>query len=331
MYRKWFLFLLIGIVVITLRSANHPFSLSEHYQIGDIYMDIRLWGTVELPPNEINGLKMGQLSGLAWDEDEKLLYALSDRGIIFHLRPLIKNNTLTSVRVISAYLLKNTQGKTLRWRDAEGIVILKGHNGIMGDSQLLIMLEIGPRLALFTPEGKPLDNYTLPKTLQTGKNYAGSNKILESVTVHPTFGIITAPEWPLKEANKPYSLKGEHKITLYTLNQRQWILPAFPAKNSGVVALETLEDGSILILERAFYSIYTPLIISLRRVWLSSCQSKTGLHSESEQVAIFDNTQGWHIDNFEGLTHHQGRYFFIVSDNNHSRWQRTLLSYFEIQ
>jgi hypothetical protein len=331
MYKKLFLFLLMGIVFISLRSANYPFQLSENYQTGEIYMGIRLRGTVELPPNEINGLKMGQLSGLAWDEDEKRLYALSDRGIIFHLHPIIKNHTLINVRVLSAYLLKNTQGKTLRKRDAEGLMILSGRNGIKGDSQLLIMLEIGPRLALFTPYGKLLDNYTLPKTLQILKNYAGSNKILESVTVHPTFGIITAPEWPLKKWNKPYSLKGEHKITLYTLNERQWILPAFPAKNSGVVALETLEDGSILILERAFYSIYNPLIISLRRVWLSSCQSNTGLHSESEQIVVFDNTQGWHIDNFEGLTHHQAGYFFMVSDNNHSRWQRTLLSYFEIQ
>ena len=108
-------------------------------------------------------------------------------------------------------------------------------------------------------------------------------------------------------------------------------MPAFPAKNSGVVALETLDDGSILILERAFYSIHTPLVISLRRVWLSTCQSVTaGQLTEFEQVAVFDNSQGWYIDNFEGLTRHHGAYFFIVSDNNHRHWQRTLLSYFEL-
>jgi len=45
---------------------------------------------------------------------------------------------------------------------------------------------------------------------------------------------------------------------------------------------------------------------------------------------VLDNTKGWLLDNFEGLTQHQGRYFFMVSDNNDNRLQRTLLTYFEI-
>ena len=210
--KKIILFLLLGIVVASFRSSNHPFKLSEQYQVGNVYMGIRLRGTLELPPTKVNGFRLGQLSGLAWDEDEKLLYALSDRGVIFHLRPLMTNNILTGIRFVSAYQLQNKSGHVLKWRDAEGVAILKGYNGVVGDSQLLIVIENTKRIARFNPYGKPLGDHALPKPLQNHKNYAGYNKIIEAVTVHPRFGIITAPEWPLKEPGKTYSLKGEHNI-----------------------------------------------------------------------------------------------------------------------
>ncbi len=121
-YKKILLFLLLGIVVASFRSSNHPFKLSEQYQVGHIYMGLRLRGTLELPPTKVNGFRLGQLSGLAWDDDEKLLYALSDRGVIFHLRPLITNNTLTGIRFLSAYQLQNKSKQVLKWRDAEGVI-----------------------------------------------------------------------------------------------------------------------------------------------------------------------------------------------------------------
>jgi hypothetical protein len=302
-------------------SVSSPVVFSEQHQLGDTHMEIRLRGTVELANNEINGFKLTELSGLAWDEDENVLYAVSDKGYLFHLRPSIIQNSLTSVIPLSAYRLQTKKSK-----DSEGLAILNGNNGITGDSELVISFEGKPQIARFTPEGERLGDYTLPTPLQNLKNYHKPNKALEAVTVHPRLGIITAPEWPLKRKNTVYSVNGQHKHTLYALNGngKQWTFPAYPAPNSAIVALEALEDNSVLILERAFSSVFQPLIISVRRVWLSEN------HRKFSQVAVFDNSQGWNLDNFEGLTHHREGYFFMVSDDGDNALQRTLLSYWEL-
>jgi hypothetical protein len=319
--------LLLSMMTACASSSVQPVIFSSQYQVGDTFMEIRLHGTIELPPIKVNGIKLAELSGLSWDEDDGILYAVSDQGNLFHLQAVITNHTLTSAVLLAAYPLRDETGKQLRprYRDAEGLAIIHGNNGIKGDSQLLISFEGIPSIALFTPTGKLLKRYTLPKPLQNVKNYVNSNKALESVTIHPQFGILTAPEWPLKE--------NKGKIVIYSLAGPQWSFPPQPAPNSAVVALEALDDGSVLVLERAWVSIWQPLIISLRRVWLSPCEKCAGhinTNVKVKQVVEFDSSQGWNLDNFEGLTRHQGSYFFMVSDDNESSWQRTLLSYFEI-
>ena len=51
---------------------------------------------------------------------------------------------------------------------------------------------------------------------------------------------------------------------------------------------------------------------------------------DAREIAVFDSSEGWNVDNFEGLTRHQGRRFFMVSDDNGKAIQRTLLVYFEV-
>ncbi|MDM8569645.1 esterase-like activity of phytase family protein [Thiotrichales bacterium HSG1] len=301
-------------------ELSHQVSLSNEYQAGDTYMQIRLRGTVRLVNKKINHLRLSELSGLAWSEDDKILYAISDDGNLFHLRPQIVDNTLVGVNFITAFTLSNKKGKKLKYRDSEGLSILNGANGIIGDSELIISFERKPRIARFNPKGKLLVNYTLPPVLKKKKFFYNNNKIFEAVTVHPKLGVITAPELPMRKNKIRPSLKN-HKHTIYALDGKSWSFPAFPVKNSSIVAMEYLQDGSLLILERAYVSIYKPLIITLRQLWLETMETK--------QVAVFNNHLGWQIDNFEGLTHHQGNYFFMVSDNNDISLQRTLLTYFE--
>jgi hypothetical protein len=49
-----------------------------------------------------------------------------------------------------------------------------------------------------------------------------------------------------------------------------------------------------------------------------------------ETIVKLDSVEGYHVDNFEGLTRHQGNRFFMISDNNDLFVQRSLLMYFEI-
>ena len=320
-----FTLLLTSIACVT--SSSSLVRLSSQYNVGDIYMQIRLQGTLELANTEFDGLRLTDLSGLAWDEDDKLLYAVADEGYLFHLQPIISDNILTKVNVLAAYRLQNYQGKPLQIKDAEGLAILNGNNGIVGDGELVISFERIPKIARFTPQAKLLSEYPLPANLQNIASYYSSNKIFETVTVHPQFGILTIPEWPLKSKNVAYSLKKPYKHTLYAIDSSQkWTFPAYPIPNSAAVGLETLTDGSLLVLERAFVSPAQPLIVSLRQVWLTNCA--IGDDCEVKQIAVFDNN--WQIGNFEGLTYHKDNHFFMVSDDDDSNLQQTLLSYFEV-
>jgi hypothetical protein len=304
--------------------VSRPFAFSNQHNVGDTYMGIRLWGTLELGSETINGLKLSELSGLAWDEDEQILYAVSDQGNLFHLRPIIQNHELKSIELLAAYPLRGAKDNRLKTKDSEDLAIADGNNGVHGDSKLLISFEGKPIIAWFTPQGEMSSTEILPPALTDGKNYVNSNKQLEAVALHPQLGILTAPELPLKTNEK------DDKIVIYALNGLEWMLPRYPAPNSSVVALEPFDNSSVLLLERAFKSIFDPVIISLRQVSLSTCKCNDGLDSETKQIAVFDNSQGWRVDNFEGLTRHHDNYFFIVSDDNHRDLQSTLLSYFEV-
>ena len=51
---------------------------------------------------------------------------------------------------------------------------------------------------------------------------------------------------------------------------------------------------------------------------------------QTREIVRFDSSKGWRLDNFEGLAHYRGRRYFMVSDDNRSPLQKTLLVYFEI-
>ncbi|HDN27334.1 MAG TPA: hypothetical protein ENG03_09615 [Thioploca sp.] len=145
--KKLALFTLLITPVGCMTTFSRPVSFSEQHQTGDTYMEIRLRGTVELATGKINGIPLAELSGLAWDEDEGLLYAVSDGGSLFHLRPVITDNTLTNVKAVSAYWLLNQKGERLQSADSEGLAILNGNNGVAGDSELVISFEHPPKMA----------------------------------------------------------------------------------------------------------------------------------------------------------------------------------------
>ncbi len=313
--RKMSLMLTLFMLTTLASSSTHQFQFSDDYKVGDTFMKIRLQGTLLLPNDKVGWFKASELSDLAWDEDEQLLYAISDHGTLFHLQPVIHNNTLVNVNFLKGFGLKEKRNEKRRKWDTEGLDILNGNNGVKGDSELVISFERKARISRFNTQGILQENYKLPKILRKAKRYSGKNHMLEAVVIHPQFGILTAPERPLKKGN-------DKTIVIHALDGKQWAFDRHPAKNSAVVALEVLSDGSLLILERAYSSEIEPIIISLRQVNLAT--------TEVTQIAEFSNSKGWYVDNFEGLANHHDNYFFMISDNNDNPLQKSLLTYFEV-
>ncbi len=306
--------LLLG--TVQAQPVGQPMELSGRHSTGDRFMDIRLLGALALRGNK----RLAELSGLAWDEDEQVLYGVTDRGYLLHLQPEFRDGELVQVQLLADYPLKDTQGKRLSkgWRDAEGLAITKSHNGHRGDSRLLISFEGRNRIARYTPEGRLETTLALPGILRKKSFYRHSNNGLEALAIHPELGLLTGPE----------RAKTENKISIVTQQGDRWFYTPFEV-DGALVALEAdRQYGGILILERAYRFPLAPWVITLSRAYPE--QSPVGSVLEAKLIAKFDSTQGWWVQNFEGLTHHRGNRYFMVSDDGGHGYLQTQLLYFEI-
>jgi len=280
----------------------------------------RLLGALVIPSRTVEGRRLASLSGLAWDDDDGILYAISDKGQLFGLKPEFRNGELHDVKLAnSASLIDPATNKPVRYRrsDSEGLDILNGHNGRKGDTELVISFEGQPRVVRHRPDGGVIAEVPLSPPLNDINQFR-YNRMFEAVCVHPREGILVAPEEPLNsDRNTP---------RLYRTDARSWKLPK---SRGSIVAMERLPDGDVLIMERDFSPTTLHIVMTLRRLRLHPSAPLDQL-LESEVVAVFDNHDGLHLDNFEGLARHRGNRFFMVSDDNDTLLQRTLLVYFEL-
>lgn len=271
-----------------------------------------------IPRAMINKLQVAELSDLAWDNDEKVLYAVSDRGNLFHFKLTIKNNQITQVKPTFATVLRNTKGKKVDWRDAEGIDLRFANNGKKGDTQLIIAMEGVPRLGVFNTKGRMQRLLKLPKAINSRHKFRHTNTELESVTWHPKYGYLTAPE---------QSVKGQPE-NLHTIYSRwkKWSFMAYPAEKSAVTALQVLPNGNLLILERAWAGVLKPFVVSLRYLDFSRCSRKGACQPVDLKVL----SSLLLVDNFEGLTHIGNNRYLMISDDGDSDWLRTSLTLFKL-
>jgi hypothetical protein len=308
-------------------GTARPFQLSEESR--EVHQGVRLLGTLALDPVTVDRLPLVELSGLAWDADEGLLYALSDHGNVFHLRPVFGRGRLVDLHVLSAHALTNANGRPYRGKaaDSEGLALRNAANGEPGDTELVVSFERRPRILGCRPDGRCTHAYPLPPRLADRTAYRSPNKALEAVAWRPGRGYLTGAEWPLEgDATDAY--------LLFDAQGPRYRLPRHPAPRSALVAMEALPDGSLLTLERSYVSVWRPLRTILRRAKLPA-EPKEGEGTpipldDVRQVAVFASTDGWLLDNFEGLAHHRDGRFFMVSDDNQSPLQQTLLVYFEV-
>ncbi len=318
------------------QQSNHsyPYTIlpqGEDSEISNEFMNIKLKGTIALRKKVLNGVPLSELSGIAWDEDEQLLYAVSDEGLLYHFNLMFSKEAngqkLISMQAIFATSLKNSSGYALngKYSDSEGLAIINGNNGKKGDTQLVVSFENKPRIVIHSPTGRFIRQVDLRKKLNKKKTYRSKNKALESVTYHPKYGILTAAEYPIKKNNMKQQ-------TLYAASKdrkkKLWHFNAANATNSAITGLETLADGSVLILERAYQNPITPIIINLRRLRLDQCDASQ--KCQTETIATFNGADGWLLDNFEGLAHIRDNEYLMVSDNNQNPLQKTILVHFEI-
>ena len=267
----------------------------------------------------INGFKISELSGIAWDNDEQILYALSDNGYILHLQPVFQNNKLKEILFIAGYSLLDKNNRPLKYKasDSEGLAAIKSDNLVKGDTQLIVSFERIPRLIRYTTNGNLISEIMLPDILSDINNYHSENKSLEAVTINEKFGIITGPEFALKNQDST-------QINIYSVAGKFWHFPLHDRYHGGLVDMTNMEDGSILALERSYGGLLPAIQISLHRLVLDESNSTSEtIYSFSAEDDLFNN-------NFEGITRSGKNTYFMISDDNNHPFNRTVLVYFSI-
>ena len=282
--------------------------------------ELDIHSIVRLTNLSVNNFNASELSGLAWDEDEKLLYALSDKGYILHLRPVFSGQELTDILLLDGFYLKDEKGNRLRWKqaDSEGLDILLSNNGKHDDSTLLVCFERIPRVIKFSPNGQFIEEIKLPELIQDINNYQSENRSLEAITSHPGLDIILGLENSLKKED-------HNQLNIYSITGQNIKFPSALDAGGGLSGMTVFENNDLLILERGFSGIWPTFEFALHRITIHENDV------QNRVVATFPSDNELFNDNFEGITRHTKNNFFMVSDDNNHPLKRTLLVYFEIK
>jgi hypothetical protein len=302
---------------LSLEAGVHSIDIAPKTE-NNRFMGIKILDQKELIFDNIQGVKFAELSDLAYDNRTNILYFVGDKGALFSFRALFDND-IKVLKPIQASRLKNRNGKKLKkWkRDSEGVTL-------DGKSRLIISFEGQAKIAWFHKNSKKygslIKKYSLPKVLRNSKNYRSKNKSLEALAWHKKYGLITAAEWPLKKDDKKLQ-------TIYALSGKKWHFKAEPESRSAVVAMEVMDDDNILVLERSYNGLLSPLVITLKKVTIKNCKQKL---CPVEVLAKMNSHKGWDVDNFEGLAKVGKNRYVMVSDNGGNFFQKTLLIYFEV-
>lgn len=296
------------------------FSLYLHAEIEDVDFfprpfdakeigSIKILDAKKLQMKEVNGLAFNEISDLAYDEEEGL-FALSDKGHVFRLDLEIKSNKIHRLDVRDSFRLKNKKAEPLskKKRDAEG---MDYHEG-----SLVISFEGKPKISSFDLNGVKIKNYKIAPVLKDIKNYQGKNSALESVVIHPVFGMITAPQKPLNHVDQSMH-------TLFS-QKRRWRFKA----DADITAIQSMSDGSLLVLEREFHLLSLGHTLWLKKVPLMECK---GDICPAKTLMNLKSSDGWRLDNFEGLTRIGDDMYLMISDDNDSFLQECLVILFQIR
>ncbi len=293
-----------GIYTIDIRPKDYNTSVNHNIKILD---------QKNIDISKIGSFHFAEASDLAYDVKKHILYMVGDRGYLYSF-DINLSDKIESIKPLNAHLISKKNAKRFRRRiDSEGLALDK--NGT-----LLISFERKPQIAIFDTNASRISKLRLPKELSNKHNYKSPNKMLESVAIHPKYGILTAAEYPLRGSKKRVQ-------TIYSLHSRQWHFLSEAGPKDGISAIEIMDDGNVLVLERDFESIFRR-IITLKEVYLNKISN--GL-CRTKVLLRMDSSKGWDNDNFEGLTRVAPNRYLMVSDNNNNIFERTFLIYFKIR
>ncbi len=307
-------FFLLFLLFSVLRAEVYSVDIHPSGWKGDRVGALRILDQKELVFDRIGRRRFAEISDLAFLKKRHWLFMISDEGKLFRFRARF-GEKIRELSPLDAATLRKKSGKKLKkWRrDSEGLTI-------DGKGRLYVSFEEKPRIARIGYDGRIVRYLRLPRAIAKMGRFRSKNKGLEALAWHPKYGLVTAAEYPVKASRKGVQ-------TLYALSGKRWSFRRDTAPKSAITALEVLDNGNFLVLERSFTGVLDPIVITLREVQIGRCRQ--GL-CPVKVLARLDSSKGWAVDNFEGLARVGPNRFVMVSDDNDNFYQKTLLIYFEV-
>ena len=262
----------------------------------------------------------GGLSGLIAEENQGVveIVAVTDQGGRFTARLGVEAGQLRGVLSATIEPLRDLYGVPVSgksWGDAESITRLP-------DGRVLVGFERRHRIWTYGPEFEgPATTFATPPALLS----ASSNGGLESIAAWPDGRILAITERLKTPA-------GQTAAFLFT--KGAWTTLEWKASAKGFEPSDAtvLPGGDLLVLER-FWSPLAPMDPRSRILRVKGASVVAGATLEGELVA--ELKAPLIAGNFEGITAFKGprgvTRLLLVSDNNFSALQRTLLLLFELR
>lgn len=284
---------LAGLVVLTNATAAQP---------------PQVRGVVQLKGSTVDGLRVAELSGLAWDARSKVLYGLSDRGHLIRFRlERTADGHLQAVVPMSASALQDTRpgSGTKHTVDAEGLALWHPPGQEDGAPQLLVSTEGLPQVLQVDLEGRVQGAMELPAALGDARRYRARNSMLEAVTHSTRHGLLVAAEAAL----------GDQDLSLHTVHgrSRSWSFAAHDPGQSRLKAMDVIDGERLVVLERSRVGKGKTkgLVNVLRLIDLERCAPQQVC--EAQDLLVLEPTDG--SENFEGMVWLGGQQFLLVSDS----------------
>jgi len=286
------------------------------------YMGIHILDQRRLSFGSIGGVPFGGVSDLSYDAQKKKMYMVSDRGILYAFAATFDRRI--HLRPLRAAWLRDQGGSRFGGgdgtHDSEGMT--RDRNG-----HVLLSFEGTPsRIRRVGTDGANygrmlLGTYPLPSDLNKAANYVSNNRALEAVVYHPKYGLLTAAENPTRNHRDGFQ-------RIYSLSGKVWAFRPETELNTGIVSMAVMDDGNLLVLERAFIRWNYPFVVTLKKVYLNP---KPGHACRTKILAKMDMHSGWWVDNYEGLTKVGPHRYVMISDDDFKWYRPTLMMYFEVQ
>jgi Esterase-like activity of phytase len=293
------------LVLLTMVACATPAQAAEPPRLAGLaLLDMRV-----LSADDIGGQRPSELSGLAWDHDEAQLYAVTDRGRLFRFAIDIAHGRIAALVPLAGGLIGG-----VRRPDAEALWLRHGRNGRRGDGELVLADESALDALVIDLEGRPKASEPLPEALRDRERWHDASSGIEALAWHGRHGLMAALQRPLRG-----SPPGVHHV--HAGSGRSWASIAYPGGRSSIKAIEPVDEGRLLVLEKV--KLDGGHLTVLRELRLDGCAREAPCDAPA---ALLRDSQLLPDDNFEGMACVDVDLCLLVTDSGGSSAGRTLIA-----